>query len=98
MRLIDADLLDEEIMYWSMAITGNPKSTTIINECKSSFRRMIEDQPTIDAISVVRCKDCFHWGNERMSAETEKVKLCDYYYWPMYSEKYCANGERRREL
>lgn len=46
MRLIDADKLDEEIMHFSMAITGNPKLTTVVNECKSSFRRIIDEQPT----------------------------------------------------
>lgn len=47
MRLIDADALDEEVMYLLIAITGNPKQTTVVNECKRSFRQMIEDQPTV---------------------------------------------------
>lgn len=55
----------------------------------------IEDEPTVDAVPVVRCKDCVHWGNERASEETENAKLCDYYHWMMFGEKYCANGERR---
>ncbi len=55
MRLIDADKLDEEIMYFFMAITGNPKQSTVINECKSSFRRIIDEQPTAyDVDKVVK--------------------------------------------
>ena len=46
MRLIDADALDDEIMYFFMAITGNPKQTTVVRECKSSFRKIINEQPT----------------------------------------------------
>lgn len=84
--LISRSALLDEIKDYQMDVVA-----------KATAMYVIRNQPTVDAIPVVRCKDCFHWGNEKMSAETEKVKLCDYYYWPMYSEKYCANGERRRE-
>lgn len=56
MRLVDADLLDEEVMYWFMCMTGNPKPTTVVNECKSSFRNMIDEQPTVDAVPVEEIK------------------------------------------
>lgn len=48
MRLIDADALDEEVMHLFIAITGAPKQSTVVNECKKSFRKMIDEQPTID--------------------------------------------------
>ena len=48
MRLIDADALDEEVMHLFIAITGTPKQSTVVNECKKSFRKMIDEQPTID--------------------------------------------------
>lgn len=50
MRLIDADLLDEEIANFFVCITGTPKQHTVVNECKSSFRKMIEEQPTVEPI------------------------------------------------
>ena len=50
MRLIDADLLDYELMNLFITITGNPKQHTVVNECKSSFRRMIEEQPTVEPV------------------------------------------------
>lgn len=46
-RLIDANALDDEVMNLFIAITGNPKQTTVIRECKESFRRMIDEQPTV---------------------------------------------------
>lgn len=49
-RLIDADILDDEVMHLFISITGNPKQHTVANECKSSFRRMIEEQPTVEAV------------------------------------------------
>lgn len=46
-RLIDANTLDDEVMNLFIAITGNPKQTTVIRECKESFRRIIDEQPTV---------------------------------------------------
>lgn len=46
-RLIDANALDEEVRNFFLAITGNPKQATVVKECKESFRRMIDEQPTV---------------------------------------------------
>ena len=46
-RLIDANALDDEVMNFFLAITGNPKQATVVRECKESFRRMIDEQLTI---------------------------------------------------
>ena len=48
MRLINADALDYEVMHFFMAITGNPKQSAVVNECKRSFRNMIDEQPTVE--------------------------------------------------
>ena len=53
MRLIDADILDDDVMHLFISITGNPKQHTVVNECRSSFRRMIEEQPPVEAVPVV---------------------------------------------
>lgn len=47
MRMIDADVLDDEVMHLFIAITGNPKQSTVVDECKKSFRDMIDAQPTV---------------------------------------------------
>lgn len=46
-RLIDANALDEEVRNFFLAITGNPKQATVVKECKESFRRIIDEQPTV---------------------------------------------------
>ena len=48
-RLIDANVLDEEVRKFFLAITGNPKQATVVRECKESFRRMIDEQKTVYA-------------------------------------------------
>lgn len=48
MRLIDADLLKEEIKELYIMVTGNPNQITVGNEYKKSFSRMIDEQPTVE--------------------------------------------------
>lgn len=48
-RLIDANALDDEVMKFFLTMTGNPKQTTVVRECKKSFRRIIDEQPTVYA-------------------------------------------------
>lgn len=50
MRLIDANRLLEEIK--TLPIMSNWGETF--------FPRLVQDQPTVDAEPVVRCKDCEH--------------------------------------
>ena len=52
-RLIDADQLDNEIAGFFMEITGNPKPATVVSECRKSFRRIIDEQPTAYDIDKV---------------------------------------------
>ena len=57
MRLIDADALNEKLC-----------ETTIFIKDGVAFQRMINDAPTIDAVQVVRCKDCIH-AQKQMTRE-----------------------------
>ena len=58
----------------------------------------IEDAPTIDAVSVVRCKECKY-------ASDNKVYGCmcnhfndnDWDYHRMYADDFCSRGEREGE-
>lgn len=38
---------------------------------------IIEEQPTVDTVAVLRCRDCTHWG-VGSPVETERVKCCEY--------------------
>lgn len=56
MRLIDADNLTENLAYdiANHPIHGNYKITV------ASVRAAIYSAPVVDAVPVVRCKDCIH--------------------------------------
>lgn len=80
MRLIDADAVREDL-YDADAITM--RGVAIINR-----------SPTIDAVPVVRCKDCKHCDPES--------KHCDHPMGtampvPRKEDDFCSYGERRSD-
>lgn len=80
MRLIDADDLLAE---YDRQHEGEP----------GKARKLIEDAPAVDAVEVVRCKDCRHITVER--------GLCFCNVWEKFNgmgyEGFCNYGERRTD-
>ncbi len=76
MRLIDADALIDELG---------------ISDEDIVFEEMLEDAPTIDAVQVIRCKDC-KWFN-RFGCAIEMVDFTDR---PTEND-FCSFGERERD-
>ena len=86
-RLIDADEVDYENI-----------------SCSQSqlhwLHRIIEMQPTVDAVEVVRCKDCKYWGQDVCSYTGDDESFCtnpdglDNYAHP---DDFCSYGERRTD-
>lgn len=83
MRLIDADALPVHKAY---CVDEAGWGTNFYVVDKSD----IDNAPTIDAVPVVRCKDCVY--NENGSCT--KSEDCDLDYRPDY---FCADGERRSD-
>ena len=93
MRLIDADeLLNREESFFDRA------------ECLV-LRYAVEKSPTIDAVPVVRCRDCkkYHerlgWCNEHSHFKDAEGEFCHPWEsaeWKMFDPDYfCADGERK---
>lgn len=76
MRLIDADALSK--------LVGEPIEVFL--------RRLdLKLPPTVDAVEVVRCKDCkFYWKNSVMT----NVPLC---LASPREDAFCSDGERRED-
>lgn len=55
MRLIDADALAMHLADWQLS--SDEEERDVIEEAI----RAIDNAPTVDAVPVVRCKDCKHW-------------------------------------
>ena len=81
MRLIDADEL-----LTAFPVDDEPTLT------KSCVRMTIQHMPTVDAVPVVRCKDCKHHHYDRSG-----IPYCsegDYAYgWK--DDDFCSYGERK---
>ena len=83
MRLIDADALELDIQdQW--------EQNEISNGTWIDFRETLKRQPTIDAVEVVRCRECKWWNGEThgciRNPSTE----------PWWETDYCSYGERRQ--
>ena len=78
-RLIDADALLAE---YDRQHEGEP----------GKARKLIEDAPTVDAVEVVRCKDCRHISVER--------GLCFCNVWEKFNgmgyDGFCNYGETEK--
>jgi len=73
MRLIDADALAKELMHEALGYQYN----------------RVMSAPTVDAVPVIRCKDCKWW-----SADT-CMEWYDTPYTP--ADGYCFRAERKEE-
>lgn len=95
MRLIDADGLKARLKEYCVdGDTDIEKYYEImgIDEC-------IDETPTVDAVEVVRCKDCKRCKIQSWYEIDRKVTLyyCKEYKFYKDSDDYCSFGERKEE-
>lgn len=57
----------------------------------------VHDAPAIDAVTVVRCKDCRRWGAGYPS-ETDKIKCCQIAGYMIGENGYCLYAEAKDTL
>ena len=92
MRLIDADELKEALrISWvrkaKMPMEADPFLTFAMSD--------IANAPTIDAVEVVRCKECKYWQDNNNGYPHEECR------WGKEEtpddNDYCSYGERRED-
>ena len=74
MRLIDADALLSELNNLEVSCKNKYVKQGIDDGLHYYMPRILENEPTIDAVPVVRCKDCvfFHKSHVKCNDGTEK--------------------------
>lgn len=80
MRLIDADALPK---YTGYAL------------CADEVATAVENAPTIDAVPVVRCRECKYW---KELYDVEGIMFCTYVIgaeFARFSFDFCSRGERK---
>ena len=91
MRLIDAEKLDEELCEIL-------RKAEYDNNCGTFYRFVsemndcINDQPTVDAVPVVRCKDCKHFTEGMAIGICKRIK--DNPIIPVAYSCFCSWGKK----
>lgn len=91
-RLIDANVLLEKLGERYLATDpSDPEQLGYLNA-----RIIVRNQPTSDAVPVVRCKECWKRGNERECPMChEEFDGCDYCTIDYTSDDgFCHMGEK----
>lgn len=104
MRLIDADQMavDESEAYMSAQVQITDDLKWIVNfAAHSKIQRIIADTPTVDAVPVVRCRDCKYY---KISELHPPFKFCFRLRHPTENrsvgyrfadDDFCSHGECR---
>lgn len=80
-----------EVDLLKMAIEAESFFT---DSTKAAFRNIVNKVPTVDAVEVVRCKDCKHRAHESESGNS----LCDLKMIGLVrANDFCSFGERRED-
>lgn len=86
MRLINADKLGELKYY-----LGNWSPTEWQKGWNDAIDTIMDETPTVDAVEVVRCKDCkFYWKNNRDSDGVVCLATPK-------DDAFCSEGERKED-
>lgn len=92
MRLIDADALMKTLIHRSYHVTDywNSKGMGMF---LFGIEQAINEQPTIDAVPVIRCRDCKHWYEKyRHGIDMSACKRAIGYFG---ANDYCSRAERK---
>ena len=92
MRLIDADALCRNLTDWQygeFARAGHEVEYNLINKVLGG----ISAAPAIDAVPVVRCRDCIYC--ESGVNEDESWEYCYWFGSEIDGNEFCSYGERK---
>ena len=77
------DLIDREALLKKLVFNPSDMFTDRIRE-------IVKEAPTVDAVEVVRCKDCKY-----SDQYTENIVYCEEYQTGKVIDGFCNLGERR---
>ena len=97
MRLIDANALKSQITRYHMSLKPRYISKLVDAEIGDVID-IIDEASTVDAVEVVRCKDCKHWlyiGCGFGDCTNSRFHLDGHADPSMEADGYCSCGERK---
>ena len=91
-RLIDGDLLMKTVFNDVVLVDGEVKSVGLI------LAETVDKAPTIDAVPVVRCRECKYHYQEQEPCHGKSVHCCKLQHMSgveVFKEFFCYYGERK---
>ena len=101
-RLIDANEFRNRlshVVYDFFEVHTNDcklTNTASVGYCTETIEEVLKQTKTVDAVEVVRCKDCKHWS-DGVAGCTDHVKCCKIGFYMVGENGYCVYGERRTD-
>ena len=94
MRPIDGDLLMKTVFNDVVLVDGEVKGVGLI------LAETVDKAPTIDAVEVVRCRECAHWKPTGSKAgnsfsDMEYIGGCEFTKYCRRESDFCSYGERK---
>ena len=94
MRPIDGDLLMKTVFNDVVLVDGEVKGVGLI------LAETVDKAPTIDAVPVVRCRECVHWKPTGSKAgnsfsDMEYIGGCEFTKYCRRESDFCSYGERK---
>lgn len=91
MWLIDGECLCDLVEQSSILSSG----------FKQVFRKLVAGEPTVDAVPVVRCRECKNWkpyGSKavrKLGDPLERYGGCEIWHGGHLESDFCSSGERK---
>ncbi|MBQ1791509.1 MAG: hypothetical protein II008_15135 [Oscillospiraceae bacterium] len=78
----------------------NPAYTRYLAQMdeRTKAKKMVADAPTVDAVEVVRCKDCRHWSGRKYNVHINGfLPWCRFSALQREANDFCSYGERKED-
>lgn len=98
MRLIDADALTQDLAKdFAGGCGGEATLEQIVSDdTLADAIKTVEEQPTVDAMPVIRCKDCKRFDGYTTAPEKYwHDGYCQWWARNTYLDYWCCGAERR---
>ena len=93
-RLIDANALKSEFEWLKSVVNESSKDEVM------DVMQRIDNAPTVDAVEVVRCKDCMYYDAKRHRCDHPNLNYdveCYDQWIDTEPDDFCSYGERRED-
>ena len=89
-----SELINKRVLLDALNEVSMNHHKSTIPMVEHDFRELINEMPTVDAVPVVRCKDC-KYCEQRKTVNYLPFCFCILYDFSVRNLHYCSYGERK---